>query len=238
MGVGLFKNIDDIRQMTGECAQVLFDGLFVANVCVHSFEDGKCTALVYRNHHARLGHQREEPDGFEGDSFAPGVWTGYNENVTVVVEIDVNRDDGFRVNQGVAGLAEVQDRTRMLNRALFLCNLVDTGEDFGAVLLEGDDLGCVGLHFNGIFGLSKREVELRKNLHVAVDVGTFVGDKIRKFGEDAPDFLFFLQLQFSHVVVLLDNGQRFDKECRARSPTGRERFPGPCPLYSERTGIT
>ena len=103
----------------------------------------------------------------------------------------------------------------MLNRALFLCNLVDTGEDFGAVLLEGDDLGRVGLHFNGIFGLSKREVELRKNLHVAVDVGTFVGDKIREFGEDAPDFLFFLQLQFSHVVVLLDHGQRFDKECRA-----------------------
>jgi len=112
----------------------------------------------------------------------------------------------------MAGLAEVEYAAGVLDRAFFFGLFVDSGEDFGAVLLEGDDLGRGGFHFEGVLGLGEGEVELGKNLYVAADVGPFVGNQVREFGEDAPHLLLFLQFQLPHGVVLLDHGQRFDEE--------------------------
>ena len=143
LGVGLFQDVDDVGHVTGECAQVLFDGLFVAYVGVDTFEDRQDTAFVYWDHHARLGHQGKKADGLKGDSFAAGVWARNHKYVTVVVEINVDGYDGVRVKHGVAGLAKVQNGTRMLDGTLFFSLFVDTGEDFGAFLLEGTILGAV-----------------------------------------------------------------------------------------------
>ena len=78
----------------------------------------------------------EKADGLKGDSFAAGVWARNHKYVTFVVEVDVDGYDGVRVKYGVAGLAKVQNGTRMLDGALFFGFFVDTGEDFGAFLLE------------------------------------------------------------------------------------------------------
>ena len=51
-----------------------------------------------------------------------------------------------------------------------------------------------------------------KDLNVAVYVGPFIGNEIRELGENAPNFFFFIQLQFTDSVVLLDHRQRLDEK--------------------------
>ena len=212
MGVGFFEDADDVGHVAGEGAEILFDRLFVADVGVDAFEDGEFAALVDGYHHAGLGHQGEEADGFESDGFAAGVGAGHDEGEAVVAEIDVDGDNAFRFKQRVTGLAEVQDGTGVLNGARFLGQLVDAGEDFVALLAEGDDMGGGCFQLIGVPGLGKGEIELGEDLDVAVDVMGFIGDEIGEFGEDAAQLFLLLQLQLADGVVLLYDSERLDEE--------------------------
>ncbi len=74
--IGLFQDAHDVGQVAAEGAERLLDGLLVADVGPDGFEAGQLGAALGRDVQARLRHERQQPDGFERDGFAAGVWAG------------------------------------------------------------------------------------------------------------------------------------------------------------------
>ena len=77
--------------------------------------------------------------------------------------------------------------------------------------LEGQELRRFAIYCIGISSLGKGEIQFGQNLDVAPNVDRFVSHKFGQFGQDAPDFLVFAQLQLSNRIVLLHDLDRFDE---------------------------
>jgi hypothetical protein len=69
--------------------------------------------------------------------------------------------------------------------------------------------------------LAKVKSKLGQDLCVAAQIDRFLGDGDAEFQQDAADFLFFLQLQLAHGVVLLHNLERLNERAWRRWPIGR-----------------
>ena len=109
LGVGFFQDADDVGDVAGEGGEGLFDGLFVADVGKNVLEHRDFRARVGGDVQAGLGHEGEQADGFEADSFAAGVGAGDDQGVGVGIEKNVNRDDGVGVEEGVARAFEADE---------------------------------------------------------------------------------------------------------------------------------
>ena len=72
------------------------------------------------NHHARLCHQNEQPHSLEGNSFAACVGAG-DDNKIVVIQVNVNRDDGLNFQKGMTRAAQVNESSRGEQTLAFLC---------------------------------------------------------------------------------------------------------------------
>ena len=76
---------------------------------------------------------------------------------------------------------------------------------------------CPGTHPECQLCFGKDHIQPNQQLHIQINVLTVSGRFGRKFGQNALNFLFFLQFQFPQCVVCVHRGHGFNKEGRAGS---------------------
>ncbi len=175
--VGLLQDVDDVGHVAGEGAEALLDALLVADVGVDAFEDTQLAALVNREHHARLRHERQQADGLERDCLAARVGPRDHDEVGVVIEIDVNGHDRLLIEQRMTRPVQVDDRAgvRQLG-TLVLAMLVRR-----FAWLERHHLGQRGIERVGILRLGKGKIQFRQDLRVAAQVDGLLGHARAQF---------------------------------------------------------
>ena len=93
--------------MGREGGQALLDALLVADVRQHPVEHAHRAAVSRGDMQPALGHQRQQSQRLQAHRLAAGVGPGDDQGVKGLPQLDV---DGYRpsaVQQGVAGLAEL-----------------------------------------------------------------------------------------------------------------------------------
>jgi hypothetical protein len=104
-----FKDAHDIGQMPAEGAERLFNGLLIADISPDCLEAGQLGAALRRDVQPRLRHQHQQPDRLQADGLAAGVRAGDDQRADAGVKVNIDGDDGGRVEQGVASLEEKAD---------------------------------------------------------------------------------------------------------------------------------
>ena len=92
--------------MPGEGRQALGDGLAVADVAVNAVPQADDAALAAGQVKAALGHQAEQPHGFDGHCFAACVGAGNGHAGHVRLHHEGEGHAGLPVQQGVPGLIQ------------------------------------------------------------------------------------------------------------------------------------
>src|SRR5437762_2771251 len=86
--VGALQDAEDIAHVRREGAEALLDALLVADVREDVLEDDGPRAVVYGEVEARLGHEGEQANGLEGDSFPARVRPGDDQHAEAVAQFD------------------------------------------------------------------------------------------------------------------------------------------------------
>ena len=202
--------------MAAKGAETLFNALLITDVGIDPFKDGKFAAWLHRNHHPRLRHEHGQADRFQGHRLAARVWPGNHDDKGLIIQIDINRHDGLRVEQGMARPVQVDHRTRMQGRrTLFSLFQVTVGCRFrmqrGLGRTDRHHFGGRGFQRVRILGFGKGKVEFTQDLAVAPDINHFVGHQFGQLGENAAHFFFFLQFELAHRIVLLHHLERLNE---------------------------
>ena len=187
MAVRLPQNRHYISHMCRESGQILFNALLIADVRQHPLVDRNGTLVRRRDVETALGHQRQQAKGLEGDGLAAGIGASDDQCIKGVSQLDVNGHRLLRVQQRMAGLAEVD----------------------GAV---PPDLRPDGVHFIGELAPGKDQVQVHQGVIVPLNVlpvGRHIGGQLR---QDALDLLLFLGLQLNIFVVGLNDADRLDEQ--------------------------
>ncbi|MBV6467791.1 MAG: hypothetical protein PGMFKBFP_03162 [Anaerolineales bacterium] len=202
--VGFFQNVDDVGDVTAEGAERLLDGLLVADVGVDCLEETQLGAALRGDVESALRHEDDEPDGFQRDGFSARVGTRDDDGMFALGYVEVNRDDGGWIEEGMASMKETEDGRRMTGLV---------GLRSSVLGLHEDRLARVNLL--RVFRFGEGEVEQREGLHAPDDLVSVFGDEAREFGQDAAFLVALLQLQFAQFVVGFHHVERFDEERRA-----------------------
>ena len=120
--------------MGGKGRKGLLDALLVADIRKYTAENRDLASVCGRYHHSAHGHKGKKSDGFEGNGFAAGVGSGYDEGVKILAQSYVCGNHLFRVDKGVPRFFKV---------------------DFPAVVKHR--LAC--LHVKGKLSLCKDDIE-------------------------------------------------------------------------------
>ncbi len=127
IGRDVERHLADVGNVRGKGAEIFLDGLVVADIRQHLLEERKL-GFQRRNRKARLRHQAEQSDGFQGDRFAAGVGTADQQRVAVFGEFQADRHRlvltapqhvlqqrmaRFAQQQSVAEARERRNRTRL-----------------------------------------------------------------------------------------------------------------------------
>ena len=173
--------------MGREGRQALLDALLVADVRQHPLINGHGAPVRRRDVEAALGHQRQQAQGLEGHGLAAGVGTGDDQGVKGVPQLDVDGHRRLGVQQGVAGLAQMDGPVP--------ADLRPHGVHLVAQLAPGED-----------------QVQVDQGVVVPLDVlpvGGSLGGELR---QDAVDLLLLLGLQLNILVVGLDHPHRLHEQ--------------------------
>src|SRR5262249_58082922 len=90
-------NFREIRDMSREAREVGLDRLLVADVGEHAVKNGDGTSITCGNEQAGLGHQGQQPYGFESDGLATGVGTRDDDTPLPWRDLHV---DGYHLAMG------------------------------------------------------------------------------------------------------------------------------------------
>src|SRR5215216_3697186 len=110
--------------MTAERAERLFDGLLVADIGINGVEEEKLRAALGRDVESALRHESKQADGFQRDGLTTCVGTSDDNGARAWFRIDVNGDNGRRVQQGMARLHQAYRRSTVNGRLLFAALLL------------------------------------------------------------------------------------------------------------------
>ena len=91
---GVENHFADARDMGGKCAEVLLDGLVVADVREHLLENGKLGFLA-RHWNPGLCHQRQQPDSLERDRLAAGIGSADQQRAAISIQFQAHRHNSF-----------------------------------------------------------------------------------------------------------------------------------------------
>ena len=80
-----------VGQVRGIGAQLVFDGLLVADVDEDAFEDAGPAALVHRDEQPALQHVLQEAHRLQTHGFAARIGSGYDEDALLPIQLDVQR---------------------------------------------------------------------------------------------------------------------------------------------------
>ena len=107
MAVGLLKDFHDVHHMGGEGAEALLNALLVADIRQNPIEDADRAAGIRRDVEAALGHEGQQPQGFQAHRFAAGIGAGDDQGVKLLPQLDGDGHCPAGIQQGVAGVAEI-----------------------------------------------------------------------------------------------------------------------------------
>ena len=83
-------------------------------------------------------------------------------------------------------------------------------------LLVGDEFGSGSVDGVGVLGFGKGHVQFGQGLHGLFDLGCAFGYEAGEVGQDAVHLLRLCQFEFAPGIVQFDDGQRLNKNSRAR----------------------
>ena len=106
--VRLPENAHNVHHVGGKCGQTLGDGLLVAHVGQHPAEHLYPAVVGDGDMQAALGHEGEQADGLDGHRLSAGIGAGDYQGVEVLPQHQVVGHRPVRIQQGVAGLPQVQ----------------------------------------------------------------------------------------------------------------------------------
>ena len=184
--VRLLQDAHDVHHVGGEGGQALGDGLLVPHVGQHPVEHPDAAVVPHRDVEAALGHEGEQADGLEGDGLAAGVGAGDHQGVEVLPQHQVVGHRLVRIQQGVAGLAQVEALLR--------------------------DFGRAGAHPVGQLGLGEDHVQEDEQAVVLGDVLPELGAVGGQLRQDALDLLLLPGLELLELVVGLHHPHGLDEE--------------------------
>ena len=181
------EDVHDGLHVGGEGGQALLDALLVSDVGVDIPEEGELASVAGRDMEAGHAHELEEADGLEGDGLAAGVGTRDDDHVVVGAQLDIDGDDLFGVDQGMAALADVD-----------------------VIFVIKDRPGRILLH--GQVGAGKDEIQLGHVFGVVPELHQVLSRLGRQGRQDLFNLLFFLQGKLPQGVVEADDGGGLDKK--------------------------
>ena len=187
VAVRLLQNLHDVHHVGGEGGEALLDALLVADVRQHPLIYGHGAAVRRRDVEAALGHQRQQPQGFEGHGLAAGVGAGDHQGVKGIPQLDVDGHRRLGVQQGVPGLPQVDGPVP--------ADLRPDGVHLVAQLAPGED-----------------QIQVHQGVIVPLDVlpvGGGLGGELR---QDPVDLLLLLGLELDILVVGLDHPHGLHKQ--------------------------
>ena len=173
-----------VLQVGGVGAEVVVDGLLVADVDEEVVEDAEFGGFAAGDEEAALEHILDESDGLEADGFAACVGAGDDEDAVGVVEVEAEGDNLLPL----AG--EEKERVAGIEKA-----------DFG----DGVDDGPDGVEGDGEARFGTDEVEARED-PIGIEEG--VDGRSQGFGETGKDALYLMvfgELEFAEVVAEFDD---------------------------------
>ncbi len=147
---------------------------------------------------AGLGHEGQQPHGFQRDGLAAGVGAGDDHGEGLLVEVHINGHHFFSVQQRVARLKEAQ-------------------RGAGVVAAR---FGCVQHRFRGaqvvgVFGAHQRQVHLGQRAQHDLNLPRLAADLRGNIRQNTAHLVALGQLHFVQFVVQLHRDQRLHKQGRA-----------------------
>ncbi len=200
-GAGFVQHLHLATQMGAEGAERLLHALLIADVDEDVLEDAHDGAPLDGNGHAGLGHERQQADRLERDGLSAGVGAGDDQQVEIVAEAIVDRDDAvLRLAAAAAALHQVEQQ-RVAGAAygddrLVLDHRAAQVERLREAPLGGDQI-------------EHRDRIQRFDDLLGVDV-----DLVAELPEQAGNLLRLLRPQVADAVVELDGAGRLDVERR------------------------
>lgn len=108
--VNVFEDANDVGDVTAERAERLLDGLLVADVGKDAVKKWNLRAALRGDVQSALRHEGEQADRFERNRFAARVWSRDDDRARPFFRVHVNRHGGLRIEEGMAGVSEINFR--------------------------------------------------------------------------------------------------------------------------------
>src|SRR6266545_4829281 len=102
--IDLFEDTNDVRDMTAEGAERLFDGLLVPDIRIDRMEAGQLRTALRGNVQSALCHECEQTNCFQRNCFATRVRTGDDYRAGARLGIDIDGNDSLWIKQRMAGI--------------------------------------------------------------------------------------------------------------------------------------
>src|SRR5512143_2041688 len=98
--------MDDIGNVSAKSGKRLFDGLFIADIGKYILKKAQLRTGLSGNMEPALSHDDHQSHGLECDSLAARVRPGDDHGKSLLIELDIDGDDGLRIEQGMARLQQ------------------------------------------------------------------------------------------------------------------------------------
>ncbi len=189
--IAVFKKKLHIEQVRTVSRQVVFDGLFIANIDKNVVEYAYAGIFFDRYRQAALNHILQQTDGFEANRFSPGIGTGDNEYAVLSVQCNIQRHYltilflQRQIQQRVNGLHPV---------------------DFGTIFHHR----FYGMNLPGKFGFCTNKIDPPQKLVSFEQIGQKRTQIIGKIRQNAYNLAPFLIFQFTNAIIGFYHLRRFD----------------------------
>ena len=174
--VGVVQNAGDLFHVAREGGQALLDALLVADVHQILTEHADGALLMSRDQQAVLCHGAQKARGFQGNGFTAGVGAGDDQGVVLLAQSHVHRNHLVLVDQGVAGLFQIEPHAVR-------------------------HLWHVGLLFQRQTGLGQQHVDVQHGLVAEIEHRLDGGHLVGEGGQNALDLAFLLAAQLHDLGV-------------------------------------
>ena len=187
----LLRHLGNVAHVRGESRKIGRNGLLIADIGEYLIEDGK-ERFARRDVKSHLSHKGNESQGFEHHCFSARIGAADDQDLMVLIKLQRNRNGSF---SGTAERVLEKNMPRVAKHESF---------SFG-------DLRRRTLKFDGESRFRLCDIQFRHDLHDRLDGFEIFSQGFRNREQNSGYFNPFLLPQTNEIVILVDDGHRFDK---------------------------